>query len=159
MIGPLKDLLSHQAWADAVFFRAWASSSALEDEELRSRVDHLVSTQEAFLKVLKGDEVVIPEHPLPGFQELKLRCEAVHQVYRALGRGLDDAALARPVRVPWFPEPPCVIPVSDTLLQVCLHSQHHRGQNMSRLKALGGTPRNVDFIIWLWKQKPEARWE
>ena len=29
----------------------------------------------------------------------------------------------------------------------------------SRLKDLGGEPKNVDWIIWLWKQKPEARWE
>jgi hypothetical protein len=29
---------------------------------------------------------------------------------------------------------------------------------MTRLKALGGTPRNVDWIIWLWKQKPAGRW-
>ena len=29
---------------------------------------------------------------------------------------------------------------------------------MARLKALGAAPKNVDYIIWLWKQKPEARW-
>lgn len=158
MIGPLKDLLSHQAWADAVFFWAWAASGAVDDEDLRARTDHLVSTQEAFLRVLKGDAVDIPERPLPNFQDLKARCEASHQVYRALGRGLDDASLARTVRVPWFPDPPCLVPVSDVLLQVCLHTQHHRGQNMTRLKALGATPKNVDYLIWLWKQKPEARW-
>lgn len=55
-------------------------------------------------------------------------------------------------------DPPCLIPVSDVLLQVCLHTQHHRGQNMTRLKALGAAPKNVDYIIWLWKQRPEPRW-
>ncbi len=77
---------------------------------------------------------------------------------KALGRGLDEASLAKPVRIPWFPDPPCVIPVSDALLQVCLHSQHHRGQSMARLRALGAAPENVDYIIWLWKRKPEPRW-
>ncbi|MDP1832652.1 MAG: DinB family protein [Geothrix sp.] len=158
MIGPLKDLLGHQAWADARFFRAWEASGALDDADLRTRTEHLVSVQEAFLQVLKGDEVAVPEQPLPGFQDLKARCEAGHQVFKALGRGLDDASLARTVRVPWFPDPPCVVSVSDALLQVCLHTQHHRGQNMTRLKALGAAPRNVDYIIWLWKQKPEAPW-
>jgi uncharacterized damage-inducible protein DinB len=156
MIGPLNDLLGHQAWADAMFFRAWEASGALEDEDLRSRTDHLVTVQEAFLRVLKGDAVVLPERPLPVFQDLKARCEAAHQVFRALGRGLDEAALSRTVRVPWFPDPPCVVSVSDALLQVCLHSQHHRGQNMARLKALGASPKNVDYLIWLWKQKPAA---
>ena len=159
MVGPLKDLLSHQAWADALFFRAWQGSSVQEDEDLRTRTDHLVSTQEAFLQVLKGDEVAWPERPLPGFRELRQRCEANHEVFGALGRGLDQAALTRVVRVPWFPDPPCLVSVSDALLQVCLHTQHHRGQNMTRLKALGAAPRNVDYIIWLWKQKPEPRWD
>lgn len=158
MIGPLKDLLAHQAWADAVFFKAWGGSGAQGDTELRTRVDHQISTQEAFLQVLKGDAVALPERPLPEFGELKARCEAAHQVLRALGRGLDEASLARTVRVPWFPDPPCVITVSEALLQVCLHTQHHRGQNMTRLKALGAAPKNVDYVIWLWKQKPEGRW-
>ncbi|GLH74701.1 DNA damage-inducible protein DinB [Geothrix limicola] len=158
MLGPLKDLLGHQAWADAMFFRAWGKSGALEDEDLRRRTDHLVSTQEAFLQVLKGGAVSMSEGPLPDFNALKARCEAVHQVFKALGHSLDPASLARTVRIPWFPEPPCVIPVSDALLQVCLHTQHHRGQNMMRIKALGGAPKNVDYIIWLWKGKPEAIW-
>ncbi|MDR3683410.1 MAG: DinB family protein [Geothrix sp.] len=158
MVGPLNALLSHQAWADAVFFYAWSASGLLEDEDLRTRTDHMVSTQEAFLQVLKGEAVVFPERPLPGFQDLKARCELGHQVLKALGRGLDDASLAKPVRIPWFPDPPCVIPVSDALLQVCLHSQHHRGQCMARLRALGAAPKNVDYIVWLWKRKPEPRW-
>ena len=158
MVSPLKDLLGHHAWADAMFFRAWQSSGLLEDEDLRTRTDHMVATLEAFLQVLKGDPVVFPERPLPDFQELKTRCEAGHQVFKALGYGLDETALARTVRVPWFPDPPCVISTADALLQVCLHSQHHRGQCMARLKVLEATPRNVDYIIWLWKQKPEARW-
>jgi hypothetical protein len=29
---------------------------------------------------------------------------------------------------------------------------------MTKLKELGGEPKNVDWIIWLWKEKPEARW-
>ena len=101
MIGLLKDLLSHQAWADAQFFWAWGASGALDDEDLRLRTDHLVLTQEYFLKVLKGDVVVAPpEHPVPGFLDLKRRCESIHQVFSALGRGLDDASLLRTVRVP-----------------------------------------------------------
>ena len=158
MLGPLKDLLSHQAWADATFFFAWGASGLLEDEDLRTRTEHMVAVQEAFLQVFKGDTPEIPKRPLPAFSELKARCEAGHEVLKALGRGLDDASLAKAVRIPWIPDPPCVIPVSDALLQICLHSQHHRGQCMARLKTLGAAPKNVDYIIWLWKQKPEPRW-
>ena len=90
---------------------------------------------------------------------MKRRCRANHEAFGALGRGLDEASLARIVRVPWFPDPPCLVSVTEALVQVCMHTQHHRAQNMTRLKALGTEPKNVDYIIWLWKQKPEGRWE
>lgn len=159
MISQLKDLLAHHAWADAVFLQAWGASGVQEDVELRTRMAHIADVQEGFLKVLKGEALVVHERPLPGFDELRARCRASHEVFAALARGLDDAALARTVQVPWFPEPPCVISVADVLMQVCLHTQHHRGQNMVRLKVLSVVPRNVDYIVWLWKQKPEPRWD
>jgi uncharacterized damage-inducible protein DinB len=34
------------------------------------------------------------------------------------------------------------------LLQVCLHSQGHRAQAAKLLRALGGTPPMLDFILW-----------
>jgi len=159
MTSLLKDLLGHQAWADAMFFHAWSKSDFREDPELRTRTGHLVEVQEAFLGILKGEINMPEERPLPDFRGLKARCQASHEAFLALGRGLDEASLARVVRVPWFPDPPCLVSVTDALVQVCLHTQHHRAQNMTRLKALGAEPKNVDYIIWLWKQKPEGRWE
>lgn len=159
MIGPLKDLLGHQAWADAAFFRVWAASGLLEDRDLRARAQHLVTVQEAFLQILKGEMPAPQEEAEVAFPDLKRRNQAVHGVFLALGRGLDEAALARSLQVPWFSDPPCVVTVSEALLQVCLHTQHHRGQGMARLRELGARPRNVDFIIWLWKQRPDAQWE
>ena len=69
-----------------------------------------------------------------------------------------DAGLGRQVVIPWFAGPPCRITVDEALTQVAMHTQHHRGQLMTRLKALGGRPLNVDYIIWAWKQRPEGRW-
>ena len=51
-----------------------------------------------------------------------------------------------------------MIRVDEALVQVAMHTQHHRGQLMTRLKDFGGEPKNVDWIIWLWKGKPPARW-
>ncbi len=159
MTGLLKDLLGHQAWADAMFFHAWGKSGFTEDPELRTRTSHLVDVQEAFLKILKGGMPPAEEAPTGSFPDLMHRCQSAHEAFRALGRGLDEASLARVVQVPWFPDPPCLISVGEALTQVCLHSQHHRAQNMARLKVLGGGAKNVDYIIWLWKQRPEPRWE
>jgi uncharacterized damage-inducible protein DinB len=128
------------------------------DEDLRTRLDHQVGTQEAFLQVLKGGELELSEHPLPAYGDLLARSICNHQLFRTMGEALDKGALMRKVRIPWFPDPACIVTVEDALIQVCLHGQHHRGQNMTRFKAMGGNPRNVDYIIWLWKQKPEAPW-
>lgn len=159
MTGLLKDLLDHHAWADAMFFHAWDKSPIREDPDLRARTEHIVEVQEAFLAILSGRAAAAGERPLPDFGDLRARCRTSHEAFRALARGLDSASLSRLIRVPWFPDPPCLVTVSDALVQVCLHTQHHRGQNMARLKALGAEPKNVDYLIWLWKQKPEGRWE
>jgi uncharacterized damage-inducible protein DinB len=90
---------------------------------------------------------------------LKTRVEITHAEMQAYLQSLDAAALTRTVQIPWFPAPPCVITVAEALVQVAMHSQHHRGQCMTRLKDHGGEPKNVDWIIWLWKGKPAPRWD
>lgn len=49
--------------------------------------------------------------------------------------------------------------IADTVLQVALHSSHHRGQVNKRLREIGGEPETVDFIAWGWMGKPHADWE
>jgi uncharacterized damage-inducible protein DinB len=155
----LRDLLGHAEWANAVFFRAWAKSPARDHEELRTRVGHFVGVQHAFLSVLHGEQPAGPPGGPPRtFDELKSRAESSHAGLRDFAATLDSDTLTRKVHIPWFPDPPCLITVAEALVQVAMHTQHHRGQCMTRLKDSGGEPRNVDWIIWLWKEKPEAKW-
>ena len=159
MLSFLRDLMSHAEWANAVFFHAWAKSPARDHEEMRRRVDHIVGVQQGFLSILRGEPPGWPpEGPPPSFDDLRARAQASHGDLRNFAANLTPQALASTVRIPWFPDPPCVISVADALVQVAMHTQHHRGQCMTRLKDFGGEPKNVDWIIWLWKQKPEARW-
>jgi uncharacterized damage-inducible protein DinB len=39
--------------------------------------------------------------------------------------------------------------VRDALMQVAMHSEHHRAQIAMRLRALGGAPPVTDYIIWV----------
>jgi uncharacterized damage-inducible protein DinB len=160
MLAFLRDLLAHAEWANAVFFHAWDKSPARDHEEMRRRVAHIIGVQQGFLSVLQG---VTPGGPPAGqpptFEDLRKRAVTCHAGLRDFTGALEPDALARTVRIPWFPEPPCVISVAEALVQVAMHTQHHRGQCMTRLKDFGGEPHNVDWIIWLWKQKPAARWE
>jgi uncharacterized damage-inducible protein DinB len=159
MLTFLRQLAAHAEWADAVFFHAWGKSPARDHEEMRRRVEHIVGVQRGFLSVLRGEAAGAPPGgPPPSFEELKARAEDAHAGVRDFAAALDEEASARTVRIPWFPDPPCIITVAEALVQAAMHSQHHRGQCMTRLKDFGGEPKNVDWIIWLWKQKPQGRW-
>jgi uncharacterized damage-inducible protein DinB len=159
MLNHLNDLMAHSEWANAVFFNTWDKSPAREHEEMRQRVGHVVGVQSGFLAVLRGETPGgPPTGPPASFDELKARAIASHEGMRAFAKSLDDEGLGRKVRIPWFPDPPCVITVPEALVQAAMHTQHHRGQLMTRLKDFGGEPKNVDWIIWLWKGKPQARW-
>ncbi len=155
----LRELMAHMEWANGVFFHAWGKFPARDNEEMRRRMDHVVGTMAAFLAVLRGEPVQYSsEGPPPSYEQLRDRARTVHRALRDYAGGLEGPALARRVRIPWFPDPPCEITAAEALVQVAMHTQHHRGQLMTRLKDLGGEPKNVDWILWLWRNRPEARW-
>jgi uncharacterized damage-inducible protein DinB len=43
-------------------------------------------------------------------------------------------------------------------MQVISHSGYHRGQVNARLRAVDGKPTLVDYIAWIWFDRPTARW-
>jgi uncharacterized damage-inducible protein DinB len=161
MLPFLHDLMAHAEWANAVFFHTWGKSPARDHEEMRRRVGHIIGVQHGFLCVLRGEtpgQPPPPDAPPPSFDDLKKRAESCHAGLLEFTASLQPDGLSRTVCIPWFPDPPCIISVAEALVQVAMHTQHHRGQCMTRLKDHGGEPKNVDWIIWLWKQKPKGRW-
>ena len=38
------------------------------------------------------------------------------------------------------------------------HTGHHRAQANSRLRALGAEPPIIDYIAWLWLERPAPAW-
>jgi uncharacterized damage-inducible protein DinB len=159
MLTFLRDLMAHAEWANAVFFHAWGKSPARDHEELRRRLEHIIGVQQGFLSVFHGEPPGGPPNgPPSSFDQLNAWAEKCHAGLRDFTANLQPEGLSRTVRIPWFPDPPCIITVAEALVQVAMHTQHHRGQCMTRLKDFGGEPKNVDWIIWLWKQKPHARW-
>src|SRR6185312_7821751 len=149
MLSFLRDLLAHAEWANAVFFHAWGKSPARDNEEMRRRLDHLIGVQQGFLSTLRGEPPGgPPSGPPSSFDDLKKWAPVCHAGLRDFVANLEDPGLARTVRIVWFPDPPCIITVAEALVQVAMHSQHHRGQCMTRLKDFGGEPKDVDWIIW-----------
>src|ERR1700687_2021527 len=160
MLAFLRDLLAHAEWANAVFFHIWGKSPARAHEELRRRMGHIIGVQQGFLSVLRGEAPGGPPGgPPSSYEDLKARAPTSHAVRRDFTAALEAETLSKWVRIPWFPDPPCVITVAEALAQAAMHTQHHRGQCMTRLKDFGGEPTNADWIIWLWKGTPVPRWD
>jgi uncharacterized damage-inducible protein DinB len=161
MLKALTDLFGHQQWADSIHWRTLAAHpGALEDNAVRKRLHHLHSVQRGFLDVWRGN----PRRPMP--LESFPTMEALRQDVRAYYGELDAFLAAGPgsrldevLRVPWFPDPKTPVRLSETMLQVVMHSAHHRAQNAVRLRELGGAMPPTDYIVWIVEARPAPDWD
>jgi uncharacterized damage-inducible protein DinB len=157
-------LLGHTEWADAL---VWQSVLTLpqEDPELQAKLHHLHTAQWAYLHIWRG-EAVKQREPGTFATPLALR-DWAREYYLELPAYLADLRqldLAREVRFPWanrlvrrFGQArPATL--AESVLQVALHSGHHRGQVARRLRELGIEAPLIDFIAWVWMDRPTADW-
>ena len=143
----LQDMARHQAWADNLHWKALRENPALlEDLEIRKRLNHMIMALRMLTGLARG------EKPDPsGMKEV----EAVDQLEAAMERGNAELIQAvinvdrqKVIDLPRGPRGPFQAPAGALLLQAITHSQHHRGQNASRMRQLGGNPPMTDFIAW-----------
>ena len=143
----LEDQARYQAWADGEHWKALHENSALaEDAEIRKRLNHMLMAMQMLTALARG------ETPDPsGWKDI----EAAPQLETALrnaNAGLLEAIktvdLEKMIALPRGPRGPWEAPAGVLLLQAITHSQHHRGQNASRMRQLGASPPMTDFVIW-----------
>ena len=162
----LRVLYAHMEWADAkVWSEVLRTADARDDPWLRDKLFHMHDTQQAFLSLWTGQ----PRSAAKDLDPLA----AVHEwarPYYATARGFLESvgarALAEPVSDAFgermkqrFGPPGGDVTLGVTVLQVVAHTTHHRGQVMTRLRELGGTPPLVDYVIWVWSGSPAAEWD
>jgi len=159
----LRDMFGHQFWADTELWKAIGGTAAARDDKaIRDRLHHIHMVQRAFIWGVSGGlggqfNVTKPED-FPSFDDLRSYAQDSHA---EIQRWLDSAAdgdFSRSLRVPWFNDPPLTITVTEALTQCAMHSHHHRGQNATRLRELGGVPPSTDLIVWYWKGRPQPVW-
>jgi uncharacterized damage-inducible protein DinB len=158
MLPLFAELFDHQAWADATMLAAVrACPAACDDEKLRQTLHHMITVQRAYLALLvkwpldMNAELKPPE----SLDVLVARFRDTHPAEIAFAKSLDDASLTRVIEPPWLPG--AKLTVAQAMMQVLMHSQWHRGQLASRLRAAGGQPPTLDFILWL-KDRPAPAW-
>jgi uncharacterized damage-inducible protein DinB len=162
----LTDLYRHMEWADALIWSAVADAAAARsDSKVRTTLYHVHLVQHAFLRTWRGEA---RETPFPTFDELHGVmgwARSFHREAAGFIPGLEAEDLAKPMPLAWssmveqaIGRAPETTTIGDTVLQVALHSIHHRGQLNVRLRELGATPPLLDYIAWIWYDRPAAEW-
>lgn len=156
MLDMMRMLYAHQASADSAILTAIANHPvATQDDTLRKTLHHMVLVQRFYLSVfLDRPFDVAAETQVPAtLAEVGKLFRASHAEQLALIERTQQADLAQPFETPFIPG--ARFTLSEAHMQVVMHSQHHRGQCCTRLRALGGDPPVLDFVIWL-KDRPAA---
>ena len=158
MLGMLRDLVQHKAWASAALLSAIRQSdTASDDEPLRTLLHHIIVANRFWLFSCLGrpfaidQESRVPESLAP----LADLFRTTHVIEGDWMSQAGQSELARVLEDELIPGGRCS--VAQAFMQVCMHSQGHRSQCATRLRLLGGTPPATDFILWL-KDRPEPDW-
>jgi uncharacterized damage-inducible protein DinB len=162
----LRDMFDHQLWADSVLWGAiGAHAPSRTDPAIFQRLHHIHLVQRVFMWAAGGgkDEFTLTKpEDFPDFHTLEEYAHGSHDAIRRFLTSMTperlDERLNDSIIVPWFKDPPLTITVTEALTQCAMHSHHHRGQNATRLRELGGVPPSTDLIVWYWKGRPGSAW-
>jgi uncharacterized damage-inducible protein DinB len=165
----IADLYRQMAWADVALWAAVLKEPAAgQDGKLKELLYHLHAVQHGFLGMWSGVAFEGRPPEAADFTDLASLCRWGSDYHAAAAQflqKLDPARLDGPMVLPWADAyvtdvKPKATPTTmgETLIQVPMHSMHHRGQAAARLRAAGGEPPTTDFIMWAWLGKPEPGW-
>jgi uncharacterized damage-inducible protein DinB len=158
MLGMLLDLFGHQAWADASMVHAIRQHEiAARDRFLLVRLHHVLIAHRFWISLAQGlpfsieDESKVPD----SLEVLASQYRDTQKQEREWLAQLTESDLSYKLRSTFLPDR--LVPLSEALMQVCLHSHGHRSQCATRLRELGGEPPPLDFIVWV-KDRPAPVW-
>ena len=162
----LQELYRHMEWADARVWEAlFKSEPAQGDQKLRDYFYHLHLVQHAWLRAWRRESV---DASFPAFEDAASVRDWGRSYYNEIFAYLESLTgeeIAEPMQLPWaelvekqLGRAPASIAIAQTMQQIPLHSLYHRGQINARLREVGGEPPTVDYIVWIWLEKPQANW-
>ena len=157
MIAMVRDMFQHQAYADAALLTAIkAHPAAAEDQELRAAMHHVLLAHRFWIHLAQALPYAVEDEAQPPhtLDELIATFKATQDLETPWLASLSDADLSRTLESPFFPGRQ--VPLSEALVQVCLHSHGHRAQCSAKLRQLGGSPPVLDYISWSDKRRAPA---
>jgi uncharacterized damage-inducible protein DinB len=162
----IADLISHMEWADAQIWKVALDIPTLQtDQWMRERLLHFHATQWVYGPIIKGLPYKMPEaDEYPDLKSIGLWARRFYKEIAPDLAKLNDAELQRIVEFPWADRlrkhyanfgP---VSVEESILQLVLHTMHHRSQVAMRLREAGGKPPTIDYIAWIWLGRPAPDW-
>lgn len=164
--GALLDLYEYMAWADAEVWRAvLACEAAAGDARIQDLLQHMYMAGKVYLRVWRGEPADEAPPEWDTATEVCAWGRAYLEEVREFVATRTEEAIREPMPASWMQRlegyiGPAAGPVTlgDTMAQVPLHSQHHRGQVCTRLRELGVAPPLIDYVVWVWQGRPQAAW-
>ena len=162
----IEPLVAHMDWADAAAWTAVLQTGAAHgDGWLRERLHHIHTVQLVYLQIWRGEPIVVTDPAdFPDLAALARWGRGAHAALAEHIRSLDAPTLDAEAIPPWNPQIEkrfgAVRPLTmtETIVQVVMHTTYHRGQVATRTRELGGEPPLTDFVAWLWQGSPPAAW-
>src|SRR5262245_2806925 len=159
MIAMLPDLIHHKGYANASLLKVIRQhETAAQDPELLKLLHHIILANRFWLRLTTGLPFVVDEESRApeSLEAVEVLDPESHEEEMEWLAQVQEPELARVLETPFIPDFSCS--VAQAMMQVCLHSHGHRAQCATRLRLLGDTPPNMDFILWL-KERPAPDWE
>lgn len=157
MLDLFHDLLGHERWADEVMLAALAEvAGAWEDNVLRVKAHHIHAVQLFYSRLLAGKDLEfdsLDDEP-PSLDAHRASVATYHEQMAAWASTLAEEALEGEVLIPVEEVGNPRNRLHESLTQIVMHNQYHRGQLAMRLRELGHTPPTTDYIVWVWRGRP-----
>jgi len=149
-----KRLLKYDAWADLETIRSLASVVATNSEQTQQEprkpiprlIAHIIGAKWNWLARTRGERPPMAIWPDIAPQDLDRAMADVQVAWRTYLDSQSDDDLSRVVTYANSKGEEYRNTVSDIVMQVVVHSEHHRGQIAQTVRALGGQPALTDYI-------------
>ena len=149
-------------WADELTWKSIDRIPGVQnDARLMYLMHHIHTVHWVYLQAWRGDPFVVTElKSYENLQAIQLWARPYYSLAKEFMDSVEEARLMQPLDFPWsqmIAERYGVVrpaTLSESAWQVASHTTYHRGQVATRVRELGGEPRLVDFLVWVWQGKP-----
>ncbi len=160
MLALIQDLYRHMEWADARHWSAiLAHPPAQKDPELAERVFHIHAVQQIWLARWQGVDFSVPKPTdfatVEDFRHYARACHVALKAYLSFQR---EESLAQDIAYKSLAGEAFTQPLGDLMLHLAYHSQYHRAQSATRMRALGSQMPATDLVVWQREGRPAPVW-